>query len=88
MPAIYTLDASGTLDSNQLPGDVVYSTETTFQGNEGEYPNTGVLLVRGDNSSARLVAIDATNVRIEIDTNGDGTVDEIIELTWAELEGG
>ena len=87
VPAIYTMDASGTLESDQLPGDVVYSTETTFQGNEGEYPNTGVLLVRGDNSSARLVAIDATNVRIEIDNNGDGAADEIIELTWAELEG-
>jgi hypothetical protein len=86
-PAVYTMDASGTLDSSQLPGDVVYSTETTFTGNEGEYPNTGVLLVRGDNSSARLVAVDATNVRIEIDSNGDGTADEIIEITWAELEG-
>ena len=86
-PAIYTMDASGTLDSSQLPGDVVYSTETTFTGNEGEYPNTGVLLVRGENSSARLIAVDATNVRIEIDSNGDGTADEIIELTWAELEG-
>jgi hypothetical protein len=88
VPAIYTMDASGTLESNQLPGNVVYSTETTFQGNEGEYPNTGVLLIRGDNSSARLVAVDATNVRIEIDNNGEGTADEIIELTWAELEGG
>ena len=88
VPAIYTMDASGTLESNQLPGNVVYSTATTFQGNEGEYPNTGVLLVSGDNSSARLIAVDATNVRIEIDSNGDGTTDEIIELTWAELEGG
>ena len=86
-PAVYTMDASGTLDSSQLPGDVVYSTEATFTGNEGEYPNTGVLLVRGENSSARLVAVDATNVRIEIDSNGDGAADEIIELTWAELEG-
>lgn len=88
IPAVYTMEASGTLDSSQLPADVVYSTEATFVGNEGEYPNTGVLLVRGDNSSARLVAVDATNVRIEIDSNGDGNADEIIELTWAELEGG
>ena len=87
-PAVYTMDASGTLDSNQLPGDVVYSTESTFVGNEAEYPNTGVMLVRGDNSSARLIAVDATNVRIEIDTNGDGTADEIINLTWAELDNG
>lgn len=87
-PAIYTMDASGTLESSQLPGDVVYSTVTTFAGNEGEYPNTGVLLVRGDNSSARLIAVDATNVRIEIDTNGDGVPDETVNLTWAELDSG
>ena len=87
VPAVYTMDVAGTLESSQLPGDVVYSTETTFAGNEGEYPNTGVLLVRGDNSSARLVAVNATDVRIEIDSNGDGTTDEIIELTWAELDG-
>lgn len=86
-PAVYTMDASGTLESSQLPGNVTYSTPTTFVGNEGEYPNTGVLLVRGESSSARLVAVDATNVRIEIDNNGDGATDEIIELTWAELEG-
>ena len=82
------MNASGTLESSQLPGDVVYSTETTFQGNEGEYPSTGVLLITGDNSSARLVAVDATNVRIDIDNDGDGTLDETIDLTWAELEGG
>lgn len=87
-PAVYTMDASGTLDSSELPGDVVYSTESTFVGNEAEYPNSGVMLVRGDNSSARLIAVDATNVRIEIDSTGDGTADEIINLTWAELDGG
>lgn len=87
-PAVYSLEASGTLESSQLPGDLTYFTETTFVGNEGEYPNAGVLLVRGDNSSARLIAIDATNLRIEIDSNGDGVTDETIDLTWAELEDG
>lgn len=85
-PAVYTMTASGTLESSQLPGDLSYSTETMFFGNEGEYPNSGTLFVRGDNSSARLIAVDATNVRIEIDSNGDGESDEIIEMTWADLE--
>lgn len=87
-PAIYTMEASGMLDSSQLPGDIGYATEQTFIGNEGEYPNQGTLLVSGDNSSARLVAIDATNIRIDIDSNGDGVVDEMIDMTWAELAGG
>lgn len=87
-PAVYTMSASGTLESSELPGSVDYSTELAFAGNESEYPNEGVLVVRGDNSSARLIAVDATNVRIEIDSNGDGAVDETIDMTWAELAGG
>lgn len=84
-PAPYTLTASGTLDSTQLPGSVQYSTPVTFIGFDTDYPTSGEFLVTGDNSSARLIALDNVNVRIEIDTNGDGAVDETINTTWAEL---
>jgi hypothetical protein len=43
------------------------------------------LLVEGDSSTARLIAVDAENVRIQIDNNGDGTVDDTLEMTWDEL---
>ena len=42
----------------------------------------------GNNSSARLTAIDNVNVRIDIDTNGDGAIDDTINTTWVELDGG
>lgn len=84
-PASYTLGASGTVDSSNLPGSVDYSTPVTFEGTGADFPHTGELFVSGDDSSARLVALDNVNVRIDIDLDDDGTVDESIETTWAAL---
>ena len=87
-PAPYTLDSSGSLDSSELAGTVSFSTPVTFMGFDTDYPQTGELLVTGASSSARLIALDAVNVRVEIDSNGDGTVDDVIDTTWADLTGG
>lgn len=84
-PAPYTMDSSGTLDSSQLSGVVGYSTEVMFQGFDSDNPGAGELLVTGDTSSARLIALDNANVRIEIDNNGDGTIDDVIDTTWDAL---
>jgi hypothetical protein len=84
-PIPYTMSAGGTLDSSQLPGIVDYSTPVTFQGLGENYPHTGEFLVVSGNSSALLIAIDDVNVQIDIDNNRDGTVDETIMTTWAEL---
>lgn len=84
-PAEYTLAAAGSIDSTQLSGAVNYSTGPNFVGLEANYPHAGELLVQGDASSAKLIAIDSTSVRIEIDSNGDGSVDETINTTWEEL---
>lgn len=86
-PAPYTMIASGTLDSSDLAGIVAYSTTVMFEGSGSDYPNAGELLVDGATSSARLTALNSVDVRIEIDTDGDGTVDETILTTWAELDG-
>jgi hypothetical protein len=85
-PAPYSWDASGTLDTTQLAGTVTYSTPVTFEGYDLDYPYAGELLVVGDSSSARIVAIDSVNLRIDIDSDGDGTVDESIDTTWAEFD--
>jgi len=83
--APYTMEADGTVDSTRLEGAVRYTTPVRFEGNEADFPHTGELLVTGADSSARLIAIDATNVLIEIDTDLDGTVDTTIETTWLAL---
>ena len=87
VPAPFTMTASGTLDSTRLSGVVRYSTEQVFQGFEGDYPDSGIFFVEGVNSSLRLIAENNVNVRIEIDTDGNGTFDETINTTWAALTG-
>lgn len=86
-PSPYTLASSGTLDSSALAGVISYSTPVVFEGFDTNYPHAGELLVTGGGSSARLIAIDEIDVRIEVDTDGDGVVDETIETTWAALTG-
>lgn len=81
----YTMTAFGTLDTTQLDGIVQYSTPVTFTGEGLEYPSAGSLLVQGEDSSSRLTAIDNVNVMLEVDTNGDGDIDNTINTTWAEL---
>jgi hypothetical protein len=85
VPSPNTMSASGTLDSTQLSGIIGYSTPVTFTGFGSEYPSSGQFLVSGGASSLRLIAIDNVNVSIELDTNGDGTVDETLQTTWVEL---
>lgn len=83
----YTMIASGTLDTTDLAGIVAYSTPVQFEGSGGGYPFTGELLVSGaNNASARLIALDDVNVRIEIDTDGDGNVDATVDTSWAEID--
>ena len=86
-PSSFSQTSSGTMDNTLLPGVVDYSTPVAFTGFEGEYPSAGEFLVVGENSSAHLIAQDNVNIIIEVDTDGNGTVDDTIETTWAALEG-
>jgi hypothetical protein len=58
-----------------------------FRGLGTNYPGEGVLLVSSTDSSARLIAVNDVDVRIEIYSNaaGTGTPDSTILTTWAEL---
>ena len=84
-PPPYTTSASGTLDSTELAGIIRYSTPITFAGLGSDYPGSGEFLVEGLGSSLRLIAENNVDVRIEIDLGADGTIDETINTTWAEL---
>jgi hypothetical protein len=82
----YTLSASGTINSTQVSGEIEYTTPVTFQGAGAMYPFAGQLLVTGaNNGTVRLIALDETNVRIETDTNGDGTLESSEVTTWDDI---
>jgi len=81
----YTLTSFGTIDSSLLSDAVTYTTPVQFAGFDVDCPSTGQLLISGYNSSVRLVTLDNVNVRIDLDNDGNGTVDESIPTTWLEL---
>ncbi len=84
-PSPYTTSASGTLDSTQLAGIIRYSNSITFEGLGSDYPSSGEFLVEGLGSSLHLIADNNVDVRILIDLGADGTINETIITTWAEL---
>jgi len=83
----FTLDASGTLNNSQLSGVIDYNTDPLlpFTGFGLDFPSSGVLFINGVGSSARLTAVDNVNVIIDIDNDGDGSYDEMINTTWAAI---
>ena len=84
----YTLSASGTINSSQLAGEIVYSTPVTFQGAGVAYPYAGEMLITGANGgTVRLIVLDEINVRIETDADGDGNVDAggTEDTTWGDI---
>jgi len=49
-------------------------------------PDTGEFTVTADNGSAvTVVAVDAFNARFDLDLDGNGSTDQILNVAWAEL---
>jgi hypothetical protein len=89
VPTTYAAEANGRLRSSTLGGSVDYETTVPIQASGVDNPpNTGEVLVSGaDNSQVRIVIVSVETVRLEIDTEGDGVVDEYIDTTWDALIG-
>lgn len=61
-------------------------TNTDFTWIGTTNPSTGsVTVTAADKSNATLTVLDSTNVKISLDKNGDGVIDETINTTWADL---
>lgn len=96
VPALsgYTFSAKvdGTLTSSALGGkSVVISNITPFSGvgtpSTQSYPASGQALVTGAASSLRITAVSDSSVFINVDTNGDGTVDLATSHPWFDFIG-
>lgn len=80
-------NSRGTLQSTEIGGSLSFETTVPFQSVGDDYPFVGTLVITGGNgSSLEFVTFDAANVRLDIDADGDGSFDESVETTWAELE--
>jgi hypothetical protein len=79
---------AGTLTSSLLGNrSVVFSTTTPFTTAAGAvYPSDGVAIALGSNGSkATLTVLDATQVRLDVDTTGDNTVESTVTRSWAAI---
>ncbi len=82
------ITAVGTLASRLLAGKVDYGTTTPVQGPVGDAPETGEILITGANGATIRVVIQSQSaVDLELDLDGNGSVDEVQSTTWAELGG-
>ena len=76
----------GTLTSSVFSGSVTFDTTTLLQGVDGSYAYLGQVLITGANGGTiKIVVLDATFVRLEVDVNGDGILEATIDETWDDL---
>ena len=82
----YTISAEGMVGGSAFDGQVEFSTSIDLAGTGDGYAATGEILITGDGGATiAMFALDADTVRLEIDYDGDGITDQIVDKTWAEL---
>lgn len=76
---------SGTMDIGELDGFIRYETTIPMRrfGDMNSY--TGVMEITGDRSGATVTILDAVNLIIDIDLDGDGSTDQNLTTTWEQL---
>ena len=82
-----SLTLTGSFTSQSLGGRVTISTpHALMQQNGDAYPSQGSVLITGASGSTLLVtALNTTQVQLQVDANGDGTVDSTTTTTWTAL---
>ncbi len=85
-PVAVTVRTSFTISSPRIGGEVTVTTSLAIESMGEDYPFVGELRITGaGNAVIVMIALDANTVRLEIDVDGDGAVDETIDMTWDEL---
>lgn len=86
VPEPLALIADGTLASQLLDGSVDFNTITVIRATGDADPDSGAMLITGTAGSAVTIVIQSGGgVRLDIDTDGDGVVDDTQFTSWAAL---
>ena len=80
------VNTSGNFASESLEGAVAFETLQDFVIMVDDNPSAGQLLISDDSSSVLVTVLDNINVQLEIDIDLDGTIDQTIVVTWADLD--
>lgn len=85
---LYSMEYAGIVNIGSLSGRVSFTTTVPFTGSNilEDWPTAGTLMISGANAStSSLEALGGDTVRLSIDANGDGGVDQTIDTTWTAL---
>lgn len=87
----YTISVTGTLNDSRVGFNIAATTITPLVSNDFSDPTSGsIRLTAGDGTSVTLTAtgggINGDEVRLEVDTNGDGAIDSALNTSWAALD--
>lgn len=84
---LFTLDSRGAIGDSTIGGVVTFETTTPFGGStQDDFPSRGVLVVTGAGGArVTITVLDNTSIRIEVDTNGDGAIDDSRTMQWSAL---
>jgi hypothetical protein len=78
--------ASGTFTNPYWEGAAIFETLQDFVIMADDNPSAGQLLISDNSSSVLVTVLDNISVQLEIDIDLDGTIDQTIVATWAELD--
>jgi len=78
---------NGSFTTSSIGGRVTVATvQPITQLGSDAYPSSGQVVVTGaSGSKLRITVLSSTQVRLELDANGDGTYETTTDLTWANL---
>jgi len=80
------VSADGVYTSDILQGSVTFETLENFRALGDDNPSSGQLLISDSSSSVLVTVLDNLNVQLGIDLDLDGTIDQTIVVTWADLD--
>jgi hypothetical protein len=82
-----SVSMTGTLTANSLGGSISIATpQALTETADDNYPSSGEIIITGaSNSAVRATVLDNTQVKIELDANGDGSYEATANVTWATL---
>ena len=80
------LEVDGYLMSSAFSGEVRYETLEPFELDVAGVATGGQIRITGaDNATISITILGEQNAQLDIDTDGDGVVDEVVMVSWTEL---
>jgi hypothetical protein len=83
----FTISGGGTVSSQKLNGSVTVDIpkDPSLVGTKPNPPDSGKIRITGKDSSLVVEGIGSGNVRLDVDTNNDGKIDNQQIVAWKDL---